>query len=265
MKIDKVIFTSSVEYSDFWEINSRVFKQYLNIEPLLLIFGSKQGLTEEFGQVIEMEFLPGLPKMVQIALWKFYFTKYEPDTTWLIGDIDQIPLQRYHFKGLIQDLPDDSYVHLAQDSCSRRVSSNEEYWRTGESADGSTNLTAHYHVAKGWLFEKFLNLEVPFETHVRNLVSQRLQIMGVSDYDVNDFESRNHFWAFEETYTTNMLRWQNVIGFSKKNGLCRSNLSYDDNLLRSNYYPDIHCPRPFSAHKELIESIVRKAWDEDPD
>ena len=49
MKIDKVIFTTSVEYSDFWNINSKIFKTKLGIEPVCLLFGerSKTDVTEE--------------------------------------------------------------------------------------------------------------------------------------------------------------------------------------------------------------------------
>ena len=58
MKIDKVIFPTSIEYSDFWNINSQIFKKCLNIEPLCLLFGKKEetNVSDEYGSVMEMEF-----------------------------------------------------------------------------------------------------------------------------------------------------------------------------------------------------------------
>ncbi len=38
MKIDKVIFSSSEQYADFWPTISRVFKENLQIEPVCLLF-----------------------------------------------------------------------------------------------------------------------------------------------------------------------------------------------------------------------------------
>lgn len=263
MLINKVIFTSSIEYSDFWEINSKVFKKHLDIEPLLLLFGSKSGLSEEYGKIIEMEFIPDLPKMIQIAMWKFYYTKIEPDTTWMIGDIDQIPLQRDHFEKNIASVDPNGYAHLAENNCSRRVSRNDKHWRTGKCPNGSTNLPGHYHAAKGDTFRRVLNLDLPFRSHIEDLIQERLKIMGVSSYDLNDFEQRNHFWAYEETYTTNMIRNNDVFGFSKDPALelCRSKgLNYDINTLNQNQYIDIHCPRPYKSHKKVIDKIVEGAW-----
>jgi hypothetical protein len=41
MKIQKAIFSSSEEYSDFWDTQLRVFKEALGIEPVCLLFGKK--------------------------------------------------------------------------------------------------------------------------------------------------------------------------------------------------------------------------------
>ena len=99
MKIDKIIFSCSEEYSDFWNINAQVWKNFLNIEPVCLLFGKKKNtnMSDEHGQIIEMPILPNLNKLLQLTWSKFWYTKNEPNTTWIIGDIDMIPLQREHF------------------------------------------------------------------------------------------------------------------------------------------------------------------------
>ena len=56
MKIDKVIFSSSEEYSCWWNIQSKIWKTFLNIDPVLLLYGSKDrhNLSEEYGEIIEV-------------------------------------------------------------------------------------------------------------------------------------------------------------------------------------------------------------------
>ena len=96
MKIDKIVFSTSEEYSDFWYTISRVYKKFLNIEPVCLLFTDREdfNLSSEFGEVKKIKFIPDLPKIIQITWSKFYYTQFEPETIWMIGDIDQIPLDR---------------------------------------------------------------------------------------------------------------------------------------------------------------------------
>jgi hypothetical protein len=275
MKIDKVIFPTSIEYSDFWNINSQIFKKCLNIEPLCLLFGKKEetNVSEEYGSVMEMEFIEELPKMVQLALWKFHYTQREPEVTWMIGDIDQIPLQKHAFIGALEEVPDDHYVHLCQDESSENSSPDPEFWKKGYRSDGSANLPAHYHVAKGKTFKEFLELSPPFEEWAWNMVNQRLEEMGInqlSDIPNLDFENRDYFWAYEETYTTNFIRnnlhKERFTGFCRpfRDKICRSNGSrYNSDKLKDNLYVDIHCPRPYKEHVDPINTILKLAWKDD--
>ena len=69
MKIDKVIFSTSEEYSKFWNIQSKIYKEVLDIEPICILYGEKKNtdMTEEYGKVIERDFDPTLPKVLQIT------------------------------------------------------------------------------------------------------------------------------------------------------------------------------------------------------
>ena len=57
MKIQKVIFSSSEEYSDFWEPISKIFNENLGIEPVLIYFGENK-LSEKYGKVYYQKYLP---------------------------------------------------------------------------------------------------------------------------------------------------------------------------------------------------------------
>ena len=148
MKVDKVIWSSSAEYSDFWNINSLIHNKFLGLDCVLLLYGKKKelGLSEEFGKIIELDFEEGAPHIPQLVFNKWHYTKNEPETTWLVGDIDQIPLQKNHFINIVKDVPEDSYAHLAEDACRN---AGAPYWKETKGP-----IVGHYHIAKGKTFDK---------------------------------------------------------------------------------------------------------------
>ena len=63
MKIDKIIFSTSERFSVFWNLNSKLWKTKVGIDPVCLLFGDRRNtdVTEEYGRVIEV------PIMQQLA------------------------------------------------------------------------------------------------------------------------------------------------------------------------------------------------------
>tara|TARA_R110001592_G_scaffold24785_5_gene95088 strand:+ start:109 stop:900 length:792 start_codon:yes stop_codon:yes gene_type:complete len=260
MKIDKVLWASSVEYSDFWNINSFVHKKFLGLDCVLLLYGKKNDLdlSEEFGEVVECDFEKGCPKIPQLVFNKWHFTRNEPDTTWLIGDIDQIPLQKEYFVDQLINVEENKYVHLAEDVFQTLLQAPD--WKLNRE-----RLVGHYHAAKGSIFTKALNLEKSLREHTDNLIE------SAKNYD-------SPVWAHEEYYIPDLMKANNFLnrfkGFSRgdfKNcsvnhgkigkKICRSQGSiYDESLLRAGQYVDYHCPRPYSKNKDLIDSILELAW-----
>jgi hypothetical protein len=238
MKIDKVIWASSIEYSDFWNINSYLHKKFLGIDCVLLLYGDKAecNVSEEFGKVVELEFVEDLDKIPQLVFNKWHYTKNEPDTVWMIGDIDQLPLQREHFVENIANVPQDHYMHLAEDAGSHL---------------GLNFLVGHYHVAKGSTLSKCLELEKSLEHHVNKIIKEAK-------------ESGRPVWAYEEIYTTDLIKKNcdgKFTGTSRVNDrkICRSNdCLFNRNI--NNYYVDMHCPRPFNQHKEKIMDVLKHFW-----
>lgn len=238
MKIDKVIWASSVEYSDFWNINSMIHNKFLGMKCTLLLYGEKNkcNVSEEHGEVIEVPFIEGIDNIPQLIFNKWYYTKNEPETTWMIGDIDQIPLQRNHFVENIENIPEDHYVHLAEDAGKHL---------------GLNFLVGHYHVGKGKTISEALEFDKPFEEHVASLIKEA--------------KSKGRpVWAYEEPYTTNLIKKNYAHKFT---GLSRlnhrkidrsNNCAFDAN--KKNNYVDIHCLRPFSKHKEKITEILEFFW-----
>ncbi len=248
MKINKVLWSSSIEYCDFWNVNSMIHNKFLGLDCVLLLYGKKSecDVSEEYGQVIECEFEEGAPDIPQLIFNKWHYTKNEPETTWLIGDIDQIPLQKEHFIDNIKNVPEDHYVHLAEDAFTVN-------WKTERE-----RLVGHYHAAKGKVFNEALDLNVSLIDHVKNMVS------------FSEKEKKS-IWAYEEWYTADLIKHCNYLskftGFNRpsERKICRSkNCSYDPSLGAKSKYVDIHCPRPFKKNEKQIKEILRHFWGDLP-
>lgn len=290
MKIDKVIFScsASTEYSPFWNIQARIFKTKLGIEPICLLYGGKKdeiGMSEEHGQVIEMEADPSLPWSVQMVWSKFDYPTREPETTWLIGDIDLVPLQRAHFTTRIADIPDDAWVHLNAGGISQpRLGCMDGFLTHGtqrhakdQGRSGGTDLPAHYHVAKGKKFE-LLTGGRPFLDQVRHIVESDRYGMGVMDNYPKEKRQTDPYWYYwcgEENYSSeillNAIRAGEInfvpIYYHNGNNMDRVNrdefrgdYTYSHERANAQQFVDVHCARPFSKQAEQLDRLLNFAW-----
>lgn len=263
MKIEKVIFTidDNPHYKGFWSSISKHFKQRLNFEPSLFIIGDKEktdvsSYDDSNGEIRLIEKIQNIPTIIQALIGKFYFTTTEPETTWLIGDLDLYPLQHFHFKNRIQEIGEDKYVHLFPDAYGKN-------WR-----NSIHGLAGYFHVAKGKVFESELKFKnKTFEDVCLEIFHSNkwgIKFHNIVSNTENKNASNDHGWfCCEEMYTGWLLSQSSkLVELSPINGfyhrIDRSNLSYDENLLNNGHYIDFHSPRPYEQHQTLIENIVSK-------
>jgi hypothetical protein len=287
MKIDKVIFSTSETFSVFWNLNSRLYKTKLGIEPVCLLFGdrTKTNMSEEFGQVIEMPILPDLPLLIQITWSKFHWPVHEPETTWLIGDIDLLPIGRRWFTTQLAEVPEDNYVHLDADGIVQlsRVpySWTQPNLRPENLVDLGcpTNLPGHYHCARGKTFQIGLEQDRPFEDELRHIVTSGLYNNSRSFRESDPIEQHN-LWCAEELRSSKALRRSifsgkvKFTGFSLQHGIGRitgdridrtmydavlNAYQYDPEKLKRGDYVDLHCVRPFAHY--LDAATCQRQWE----
>jgi hypothetical protein len=153
MRIDKAIHASDDKefYLDFWPIVSKIWRKKFNIEPVLLYFGNGSP-SEEFGTVIKMPIIPGVPVNTQCQISRYWIPKTDMDAVWMTSDIDMLPISRNYFSDWLSDLPDDKWVHLNSDP--------------GETYPHITYLCC-YNVARGRTFQEILELPDTFEEFVK--------------------------------------------------------------------------------------------------
>lgn len=283
MKIDKIIFTCSEQFSPFWNLQSRIWKTKLGIEPVCILFGdkSKSQVSEEFGQVIERSFIQGIPDILQITVSKFLHPAIDPEATWIIGDIDMIPLQTKYFKENLEKIPSDDFVYahlnfggIAQ---SRGIDPNV-FFEKGGNTTGGFDLPGHYHVAKGKLFRSLYGDINDLEKVVRHLVESRRYGMfdpAVQKYIGLDPTIHGSHWCAEENYTSEILSAKSNDKLISLCGMCYDNRGQrvdragwnpktktyfcDPNKLMAGGYVDIHCHRPYHEQELAMKSILRMA------
>lgn len=290
MKIDKVIFSSSdgPEYSPFWNMQSLIWSS-MGIEPICLLWGNKSqtNASEKYGKVYEMNFLPNLPKVIQITWSKFDFIKTDPNATWMIGDIDMLPLQRKYFIDNISQEDPNSYLHLNAAGISLPRRGKLDAWviegpcvltrERGEKHLGA-DLAGHYHVSKGQNFIDIYELNTPFEDRIKFLTESHRFGCGVQDELSREEAKTNpdwYYWCAEEQYSSEKL-WQYMqTGKIAMKGYCYNNSNdqqrvdrshWDDVNAKYKYTPekvenqhmvDIHCARPYQKQESSMMDVIK--------
>ncbi len=287
MKIDKIIFSTSESFSVFWNINAKIWKTKFNIEPVCLLFGKKDNtdVSEEYGKVIEVPVMEQYPLLIQITWSKFYWPTLDPESTYLIGDIDQFPLSTFWFTEKIKDVPDNNYAHLDADGITQL--NGTKYTWTGRSLSKSnmpdlgcpTNMPGHYHCAKGSVMKTGLEIDGTFQEEIDHIVKSGLYNNSRSFRECDPIEQHN-LWCAEELRSTKALRRQiankriSFSPFSLRHGIDRvsgdrldksmydqgvGEYRYDEDLLKTGKYADLHCVRPFAHFLDEIE--CKRRWD----
>jgi hypothetical protein len=299
MKIDKVLFSCSEAYAPWWGIQSKIWKTKFNIHPVCLLYGDKQkcNMSEEYGEVIENRFDTSLPNIIQIQFSKFYYPKNEPDTTWIIGDMDQIPLQTEYFLDGLESISDDAYGNLnytltAQMRAGVRPDgfpgmASDAFLKLGGAVNGGYDLPGHYHVAKGKYFESLFFNNKSFEEVLRYVMeSKRYGFHTEESQKTLNKEIHGGFWVAEESYTSENIWYGLKKGVIKEfygkeyhiwnqkidrvgrltdsNGRwipqwTGSDYLYDENRLKNKGYVDLHCHRPYHEQEKAMIKILEIA------
>lgn len=261
MKIEKVIFTidDNPHYKLFWESISRHFKIKMNLNSKLFVIGENSDISDYstlYGEVEFVKKVENVPTIIQALIGKFYLTNSEPETTWLIGDLDLYPLQQYHFKDRIENIDDSKYVHLNPYAYGQN-------WR-----NSINGLAGYFHVAKGKVFESELGFtNKSFEDVCLEILNS--DRWGIQFHNLPASQESKHaspHWGWfccEEMYTGEKLKNSlNLVELppidSNYNRIDRSTMNYDEELLKKGHYIDFHAPRPYENHNEIIEYITSK-------
>jgi hypothetical protein len=155
-----------------------VWRKKFGIEPILLFLGNKKEhqISEEYGKVIEFPVLADIPVYIQTQWARYWYTQTDPETIFIVSDIDMIPLSKFYFVDQIRHYPVDSYLHL-------------------NPMNSNGGIPTCYHVAKGRVFKDILSLDTNWEQSIRFLCGLNI------GKDVDG----NKYWFSEERYCGSKL------------------------------------------------------------
>jgi hypothetical protein len=293
MKIDKIIFTSTERYSDFWNLQAEVWSN-MGIEPLLLLWGKKSNtdVSERHGKVLEMTYSSDAIMSLQMTWSKFFHVQSEPNTTWITGDIDLFPLRKSWFIENIVGIEDDCYAHLSATA----LSSKDLHWHNkGGSVSGGIDLPAYFHAAKGKIFSEIYGMNGDLVDQVNHIVStgkygrhipeeyksKTPKEIATITGSLKGDHTNIPYWCADENYTSDMLwkavqekrvkwkgvgydliDWNNPYQSSRIDRYFWTGNNYrfvDMQRLKTNQYIDIHCSVPYISQSDDLIDILRLA------
>jgi hypothetical protein len=265
MKVDKILFVSdeNLNYLTFWNSISRYYTKRFGFKCKLFFIGektdeNKEWLSEEYGEVEVVKPLKDIPIIIQ-ALWgKFWFTQTEPDTCWLIGDIDMYIFDKDYVDSALASIPDNGYGHIS--------ASDKEWYFYG-----------YHHCASGKKFKEFLSLSDSFEDDCKFIFeSKKYGIIRDGPNNIPDRikDKKNYEYICSEEHLSNerLERYKGEIvqvRYPMNKKRFESPYAYMGMLTPKNFdfvqlfksqpkesYIDFHCTRPYTDWSDQIETII---------
>lgn len=258
MKIDKVIFSTSERFSVFWNTSAKIWKTKMGIEPVVLLFGDRKNtnMTEEHGTIIEVPIMKEYPLLIQITFSKFFWPTLEPDTTWLLGDMDMYPLCTDYWTTHIAGVPNDHYIHLDADGITQ-LNGTQYTWadkvitkRNQKDCGFDTNLPAQYHCGLGSVLKRGLKINGTWEDEIRYIV-ENPHLKGTRGFRPEDPIEQHNLWCAEELRSTRAIR----------ESIFEGAISFRGYFLKSGLRP----PGNDIIHKDLYDHQTNEYTDVDFD
>lgn len=260
MKIEKVLFVSdeNTNYLSFWNSMSRHFKERLGLEPKLFFLGSiknvdKELLSEKYGEVEAVSPIDGVPIIIQ-ALWgKLWLTQKEPETNWLIGDIDLYPLNLKYYTDAAEKIPEGSYAHL-----------NANGYKAGEWYNVPwLGLPGYYHFASGKKFKEMLELTDDFEQEIKFIYEckkygAKFKGIHIPERVTNTIKNGYEYICCEEHLSTERLipKKEEIFCYTYPKHMIRIENPSQFNFRNLENIIDFHCPRPYTSYSMAVENIL---------
>jgi hypothetical protein len=237
MKIKYAIHScdSNPMYYEFWPLVSKVWKELLDIEPILIFVGDeipKEVAECEYGKVIQFTPIKDIPTATQSQFIRLWYTQKFPNDVVITSDIDMFPLSKNYFKYQISKIPDDKFIFFSFNG-----------------RDGEYNIC--YNAATGNTFKEVLELDDTFEN---------ILLKAINEMD----KGGHNKWFLDEYYLTEKLneyKGDKYIKLSTRNSIGRIDRAfwtYKPGELKLGMYVDCHSLRPYPKYKFEIDKLLNE-------
>lgn len=277
MTIDKILFVAdnNPAYLGFWPSISKFYSRYYDMRPHLFFLNDGKALPSidtSYGDVTIVDAATDTPIIIQ-ALWgKFWFTQTEPNTTWLIGDIDLYLLNRDYLQTALRGIGSEDYGHINANGYKMG-----NWWQAPK-----YGLPGYFHCAKGSVFQRYLSLSNSFADECRFIRDSKrygilyngiIQNPEAAPQRVKDKADYGYICCEEHLSTERLIPLADkIIGYTYPSYLTRLETPhatrgvvtpsdfdfrtiFDSNMIGS--YIDFHAPRPYSVFGDRIEEVLQ--------
>jgi hypothetical protein len=167
MVVDKIIFASddNPNYLDLWKYVSKMCKLTLGVTPVLFHITDEYSdfKQDEFGVVKKIKKHPEIPTSFQAQLYRLYGTKFFPNESCLISDIDMFT---FNYKYFIEQVelyePQDFIVYLS-DAYDLSRPDTQQMWALNR-------VPMCYVLGLGSTFTKLIKNECDFNEYVEKVL-----------------------------------------------------------------------------------------------
>lgn len=200
---------------------------YAEFAPLIQELWENLGFEPFYARIGSEEFpaVPGIPTSLQAQIVRLYASKIWPDRVILTTDIDMVPLDRRYYQARLAKKPGQISLYSYD-------------------AHNGTRYPMCYISSYG---QTLANTVLTTDNETWTEFVQRLHSLGQG-------------WNTDEIYVTAAIdrSAHEIVRHSRgwvqgraRNRLDRIHWIYD----KDTHYIDAHCPRPYSQHKQLIDSL----------
>lgn len=266
MKIDKVILSSNSnkDYLDFWPLVSKIWKECIGIDPVL-IFNARNKeeleipISEKYGEVVRVLIpekidisVPKLtefsnPKLLLYSNSRIWYACQQGNETCLIADLDCIPLSKKYFD--VDQFPINAFIWL-------------ESWKR----DVFSPYLCTYCIAKGDTFKEVLGYQGESLTdYIHRLINLYGNIMESNDFLNKGYWNLNEVSLIEATKNYLFKYIHNSIPVEE--GLCSIrrdrglDTHFDLDSLKNGVYLDYHSVRPLNKVENKVNYALNVAFD----
>ena len=229
-------------YLDFWPLVSRVWKERIGYDPVLIHVG-KEPTTSQYGEVINVAPLDEYPIHTQAQLARLWYPQFEPDTLWITSDIDMFPISRIYWKDAIQG--------------------NYEWCNLNTILKNYFPLC--YNVATGENFKKILDTEESFSDFMEDITSSFNEKTKHTPENWNGEPMES--WGLDEQFVSMVVSsyrdgggkvYQPLRpdGFHIGRRLDKINWKPEVDKITNDWYVDCHSLRPYDKHREEIDKLL---------
>jgi len=230
-------------YLDFWPLVSRVWKERIGIDPVLIHIGESK-VDDTYGEVVNIK-SEEYPIHTQAQLARLWYPIHEPDTLWITSDIDMFPISRTYWA---------------------EHSQNGDFDWKNLNTDLRNYFPICYNVATGKNFKEILRVDDDFDGFLDTVSINFSSDLSHTPENWNGDVMEN--WSLDEVYVSSMVSSARDAGakveqplrpdgFHDGRRINRTRWFYDPRGIEQDHYIDCHSLRPYTSYKERVDELLQ--------